>query len=78
MPLHELAITSVARISLDGEEYTSRNFKATRWRQSATIVLNDNRSEGWSSSIFKHHLRTPHEAKAQERQYHYLVTVELK
>lgn len=42
MPLHELAITSVARIRLDGEEYTSRNSKATRWRQSATIVLNDN------------------------------------
>jgi two-component system, NtrC family, response regulator HydG len=31
-----------ARIRLDGEEYTSRNFKATRWRQSATIMLNDN------------------------------------
>ncbi|MFY9942988.1 MAG: sigma-54-dependent Fis family transcriptional regulator [Desulfobacterales bacterium] len=30
-----------ARILLDGEEYTSRNFKATPWRQSTTIILND-------------------------------------
>ncbi|MGD8960384.1 MAG: GAF domain-containing protein [Desulfobacteraceae bacterium] len=30
-----------ARILLDGQEYTSRNFKATPWRQSTPIVLND-------------------------------------
>ena len=31
-----------ARISLDGEEYTSRNFKRTRWRQNTKIILNGN------------------------------------
>ena len=30
-----------ARILLDDKEFTSRNFKATPWRQSTTIVLND-------------------------------------
>ncbi|MCG6907234.1 MAG: sigma 54-interacting transcriptional regulator [Desulfobacteraceae bacterium] len=30
-----------ARILLDGQEYTSRNFKTTPWRQSTTIILND-------------------------------------
>lgn len=30
-----------ARILLDDKQYTSRNFKATPWRQSTTIVLND-------------------------------------
>ncbi len=29
-----------ARIRLDGQEYTSRNFKSTRWCQNAKIVLN--------------------------------------
>jgi len=31
-----------ARIRLAGEEYTSKNFKQTRWRQNTKIVLNDN------------------------------------
>ncbi|MFP4087037.1 MAG: sigma-54 interaction domain-containing protein [Desulfobacteraceae bacterium] len=29
-----------ARISLDGQVYTSRNFRATRWRQNCEIILN--------------------------------------
>ncbi|MBC2709934.1 MAG: sigma-54-dependent Fis family transcriptional regulator [Desulfosarcina sp.] len=29
-----------ARISLDGQEYTSKNFKPTRWHQNTKIVLN--------------------------------------
>ena len=32
-----------ARISLEGQEYTSQNFKPTRWCQNTTIVLNGNR-----------------------------------
>lgn len=30
-----------ARIRLDGQEYTSKNFKLTRWRQNTKIILND-------------------------------------
>ena len=30
-----------ARIRLDGLEYTSKNFKPTRWRQNTKIILND-------------------------------------
>jgi len=30
-----------ARIRLDGQEYTSMNFKPTRWRQNTKIILND-------------------------------------
>jgi PAS domain S-box-containing protein len=30
-----------ARIKLDGQEYTSINFKQTRWRQNAKIILNN-------------------------------------
>lgn len=30
-----------ARIRLDGQEYTSKNFKSTRWRQITQITLND-------------------------------------
>ena len=30
-----------ARIRLDGQEYTSKNFRSTRWRQSTQITLND-------------------------------------
>ena len=30
-----------ARIRLDGKEYTSKNFRSTRWRQDTKIILND-------------------------------------
>ncbi len=30
-----------ARIRLEGQEYTSKSFRSTRWRQSAQITLND-------------------------------------
>ncbi len=30
-----------ARIRLDADDYTSRNFKETRWRQNTRIILND-------------------------------------
>ena len=30
-----------ARIRIDGQEYTSKNFKPTRWRQNTKILLND-------------------------------------
>jgi len=30
-----------ARIRLDGQEYTSKNFRRTRWRQNSKIILND-------------------------------------
>ncbi|MBL6967939.1 MAG: LuxR family transcriptional regulator, partial [Desulfobacteraceae bacterium] len=30
-----------ARIRLDGQVYTSKNYKTTRWRQNSKIILND-------------------------------------